>query len=180
MTRYVAFLRAINVGGRTVSMDRLRTIVAGVGVDRVETFIASGNVVFESRAGAATLAPRIEGALRDALGHDVAAFLRTDAEVAAIAARAAFPAEAVARAGAQVVALLASPLSKAGVRALAGLRTDVDDFAVHGAEVYWLCRTRQSQSTFSNQVFERRVGVPATFRSVTTLQRLSAKYPPRG
>lgn len=179
MTRYVAFLRAINVGGRTVTMDRLRTVFSGLGFEGVETFIASGNVVFESRAGAKALTPKIERALRDVLGYDVHTFLRTDAEVAAIAAREVFPAAAASTAGAHVVGFMAGPLPAAGARALMALRSDADTFAVHGSEVYWLCRTKQSESAFSNMVFEKVTGVRATFRGLNTVQRLAAKYPPR-
>lgn len=50
MQRYIAFLRAINVGGHTVKMDRLREIFEALGFSNVETFIASGNVVFETTA----------------------------------------------------------------------------------------------------------------------------------
>ncbi len=47
MPRYVAFLRAVNVGGRIVKMDELRRLFAGAGFADVETFIASGNVIFD-------------------------------------------------------------------------------------------------------------------------------------
>jgi hypothetical protein len=50
LRRYVAFLRAINVGGHVVKMDRLRTLFEGLGFANVSTFIASGNVVFDSTA----------------------------------------------------------------------------------------------------------------------------------
>ncbi len=46
MTRYVAFLRAINVGGRTVAMRELTRIFERLGFSDVGTFIASGNVIF--------------------------------------------------------------------------------------------------------------------------------------
>ena len=55
MRRYVAFLRAINVGGHTVKMDRLRALFAELGHGGVETFIASGNVIFEAAGGEAAL-----------------------------------------------------------------------------------------------------------------------------
>jgi uncharacterized protein (DUF1697 family) len=51
MRRQVAFLRAINVGGHIVKMERLRMIFESLGLKEVETFIASGNVVFAPRAG---------------------------------------------------------------------------------------------------------------------------------
>ena len=47
----IAFLRAVNVGGRVVKMDRLRALFEGEGFTGVETFIASGNVIFDSRRG---------------------------------------------------------------------------------------------------------------------------------
>jgi uncharacterized protein (DUF1697 family) len=50
MTRYVALLRAINVGDHNVKMAHLRTLFDSLGVSNVETFIASGNVIFDSLA----------------------------------------------------------------------------------------------------------------------------------
>jgi len=50
MPRYVAFLRAINVGGHVVTMAQLKRAFEAVPLASVETFIASGNVIFESRS----------------------------------------------------------------------------------------------------------------------------------
>ena len=50
MIRYVAFLRAINVGGHIVKMDALKKSFVRLGFDDVDTFIASGNVLFSSRS----------------------------------------------------------------------------------------------------------------------------------
>jgi uncharacterized protein (DUF1697 family) len=178
MTRYVAFLRAINVGGRTVRMAQLVEAFEGVGLARVETFIASGNVIFESGAARRTLTTRIESCLRATLGYDVATFLRTDAEVREIAGRRPFPAAAIASAGAYSVGMLAAPLGRRAAAALKALETENDAFAVRGQEMYWLCQTRQSESTFSNTGFEKALGVRATFRGMNTMTRLTAKYPP--
>ena len=80
MPRLVAFLRAINVGGHTVTMDDLRRLFVKMDFDGVETFIASGNVVFESRPkGGAALEKKIEAALHKALGYEVKSFLRSGA-----------------------------------------------------------------------------------------------------
>ena len=107
MPRYVAFLRAINIGGRVVKMDRLRKLFEELPLTNVETFIASGNVIFESSAGnTASLEARIEGRLSEALGYEVAAFLRTAGEVGAIARYRPFPDEAVKKAGAFVVVIV--------------------------------------------------------------------------
>ncbi len=58
------------------------------------------------------------------------------------------------------------------------LRTEVDDFRVHGREIHWLCRVGQSESDFSNAVFEKTTGVRATFRNINTVRKLAAKYAP--
>jgi uncharacterized protein (DUF1697 family) len=47
MNKHIAFLRAINVGGHTVKMDTLRQLFESLGFTNVETFLASGNVIFE-------------------------------------------------------------------------------------------------------------------------------------
>jgi uncharacterized protein (DUF1697 family) len=87
MPRAIAFLRAINVGGHTVTMERLRALFESFGFVKVETFIASGNVIFETdTAVTAQVEKAIENHLRPALGFAAATFVRTQAEVAAIAA----------------------------------------------------------------------------------------------
>jgi uncharacterized protein (DUF1697 family) len=101
MPRYVAFLRAVNVGGRVVKMDELRRLFEGAGFDGVETFIASGNVIFSSPSTTtAAVEETIERALASALGYAVPTFVRTTREVAAAAVHVPFPARDVARAGA--------------------------------------------------------------------------------
>ncbi len=104
--RHIAFLRAINVGGHTVTMDRLRRLFGKMGFRGVETFIASGNVVFDAPGSTATAEKTIEAALGKALGYDVATFVRTPAELAAVTAYEAFDAADVARSRTQCVGFL--------------------------------------------------------------------------
>lgn len=90
--RYFAFLRAINVGGHTVKMDTLWQIFESLGYSSVDTYIASGNVIFECPGMERVWLEReIEARLREALGYDVATFLRTPDELAVIVAYRAFP-----------------------------------------------------------------------------------------
>jgi Protein of unknown function (DUF1697) len=80
MPRFVAFLRAINVGGRNVTMAALRAQFEALGFSNVETFIASGNVIFEAASrDSAALHRKIEAHLAKSLGHEVSTFVRTDA-----------------------------------------------------------------------------------------------------
>jgi uncharacterized protein (DUF1697 family) len=93
MTRYAAFLRAVNVGGRrVVKMQALERLFEAWGAAIVDTFIATGSVVFDTSRRSADVAERaIEDRLRKALGYPVMAFLRTLPELAAVAAHAVLP-----------------------------------------------------------------------------------------
>jgi len=84
--KLVAFLRAVNVGGRVVRMEDLRRIFAEAGQTNVETFIASGNVIFDSKSRSIPALTRmLEAALQKALKYDVDTFIRTMSDVARIA-----------------------------------------------------------------------------------------------
>jgi uncharacterized protein (DUF1697 family) len=176
MPRYVAFLRAINIGGRVVKMDRLRKLFEELFFADVETFIASGNVIFESSAGnRASLEAKIEKHLSEALGYEVTAFLRTTDEVRSIADYQPFPEEAAKKAGAFVVGFLRMTLDKKAEKILRGFKSPIDDFQIKNREIYWLCKKRQSQSKFSNAAFEKALGLRSTFRGMNTIKNLAKK-----
>jgi len=69
MTRYIALLRGVNVGGVNITMADLAEVFRGLGFTDVKTVLASGNVVFASQAGATELKPTIEAALRERFGY---------------------------------------------------------------------------------------------------------------
>ncbi len=177
MTRYIAFLRAINVGGHTVKMDQLRQLFESMGFAGVETFIASGNVVFETATEEPrALAQQIEAQLREALGYSIATFIRTGAELAAIATYQPFRQPDLDAATALNIAFVADPLDGEAEQKLMALRTEIDNFHVRGREIYWLCRKKQSESTFSNAVLEKTIGRPSTLRGANTIKKMADKY----
>ena len=176
MPRYVAFLRAINVGGHVVKMNVLREQFEALGLADVETFIASGNVVFSSRARTvAVLERKIEARLQAVLGYEVATFVRTCDEVSAVAAYVPFPPAVLRTAASLNVGFVAAPMSRAGQNALRALETPFDVFHVNGREIYWLCRTRQSESKLSNTVIERALKTRCSFRGINTIVRLTSR-----
>jgi uncharacterized protein (DUF1697 family) len=179
MPKLIAFLRAINVGGHNVKMDDLRRLFEELGFSNVETFIASGNVIFDaSDDDAQTLERRIEGHLRAALGYEVATFIRSAAELGDIVGYQPFPAAELEAEGTSLyVAFLPGPPGEEAKARLMAFRTDIDDFHVHGRELYWLCRTRLSESRFSGGLLEKTLKMPATMRNSTTVKKLAAKYP---
>ena len=177
MTRYFAFLRAINVGGHIVKMDQLRRIFESLGFSSIETFIASGNVIFESTSkNVKTLEKRIENALCEALGYEVATFIRTEAELVEIANYRPFRESDLEAVGSLNIVFLGEALDKKSNQGLIALRTEFDDLHGHGREIYWLCRTRQSESTISNAVLNKTLGMPATVRGANTVKKMVVKY----
>ena len=70
MKHWVALLRGVNVGGRTVRMAELRQALEGAGFDNVETVLQSGNATFESADDAVRLKTRLEATLRERFGYD--------------------------------------------------------------------------------------------------------------
>ena len=175
--RYVAFLRAINVGGHVVKMDALRRLFGELGFTNVETFIASGNVVFASTSRSpASLEKRIEAHLQKSLGYEVKTFIRSDAEVAAIAGCTPFPTARVKSSPTFCVGFLAAPLAPDAVKALMALKTPSDEFHVNGREVYWLSKKTQGESIFSNALLEKTLKTRSTFRGLNTIVKLAAKH----
>jgi uncharacterized protein (DUF1697 family) len=172
MPRYVALLRAINVGGHVVKMDALRRQFEALGFDDVSTFIASGNVLFTARGGAAALEKRIAAALHDALGYPVETFLRAPAEMAAASRHVPF--RDLADADVLSVGFLGRALTAAERHTVQSFTNATDDFATNARELYWRRRVRISESSFSLARFEKALGAPATFRNVTTVRKLDA------
>ncbi|MFJ6380407.1 DUF1697 domain-containing protein [Kitasatospora sp. NPDC092039] len=115
-TTYIAFLRAINVGGRTVRMERLRALFAELGLGNVRSYIQSGNVFFTTDESTtaepdrAALTRRIEEHLEQALGYPVPVLLRTVDEVAELLAAEPFRGVEVTPDVRLVVAFLSEPL----------------------------------------------------------------------
>ena len=178
MTHYLAFLRAINVGGHTVKMDKLREFFEQLGFSGVETFIASGNVIFAAASqDMRALEEQIEAKLRASLGYDVATFLRSTQEVNAAAIYPAFPPTQIEAAAAYNIAFLKELPSEATILKLMALRNETDDFHVHQREIYWLCQVKQSDSKFSNAVLEKTLRGLSTLRGMNTIQKIAKKYP---
>lgn len=174
MPTVVAFLRAINVGGRFLKMAELSAHFTALGAAGVRTYINSGNVVFETRARhLPRLASTLESGLEPLLGFRSEVFLRTADEVQDIARHAQALQAQLPPEGEVNVAFLQAPLSPEQVGALQALETDLDRFVQRDGELVWLCQGSQSQSRFSNAVLERRLRLRCTFRRARMLAGLS-------
>lgn len=172
--RYVAFLRAINVGGRFVKMEVLRDHFAALRFADVETFIASGNVLFStSSADAAALEQRIERRLEQALGYNVATFVRTPAELATLVRDEPYQDR---EEGATLwTGFLKSAVSASVRDSLRALSSAAEDVDVRGREVYWLRRDLDMTALRTGAKIDKALGSPVTFRNVTTVRKLALR-----
>jgi uncharacterized protein (DUF1697 family) len=177
MPRHVAFLRAINVGGRRACRDQLTTCLESLGFESVTTFRASGNLIFDAPSQSeTTLTKRIDDALTESLGYDVRAFLRTAADVHAIAAHNPFPRKVVDAAGGKLqVALLADAPSNAAREEILAMGTEDDRLAIEGTELYWLPSGGQMESDLNLRAIDTLVG-ENTRRTKSMIGEIASKF----
>ncbi len=142
----------------------------------MQTFLNSGNVIFQSPArNAAQLAAKLALELEPLLGFKSDAFVRTASAVQTIARRAQVLQKSSAGAHEVNVCFLAAPLTAPQTAALMALQSGNDRFVSEGSEVYWICAVKQSESVFSNALFERKLKTRTTLRRVSMLQGLAAR-----
>ena len=170
--RYVAFLRAVNVGGRRVSMDRLRAAFEELGFEHVSTNIPSGNVVLESSGRSADLERAIAAELEQALGFEVVTFLRRASDVRRAASEK--PLGKVPAGKTHMVAFLRRKPTAAERKAIEEKSTPSDRLVVDGREVHWLIQGRMMDSKLKPKDWDV-LGQPTTTRNTTMLAKLAEK-----
>jgi uncharacterized protein (DUF1697 family) len=177
MNRYVAFLRGMNLGGRRIKSEELRRHFEEMGFEEVSTFRASGNVIFSAlkRETERKLEGRIEAELGERLGYEVPVFLRSDEEIAAVAARQPFDAKAVGQSNGklQVSFLKKRPSAAAKKKALA-LATGEDLLALEGRELYWLPSGGISESDLDLKALDAALGA-GTIRTMGTVEQIAQR-----
>jgi len=175
---HAAFLRGVNLGStRKTSSADLRACFEGIGLEGVQTFRTSGNVVVSAkREPAAKLRARMEAALNDSFGFEVTVFLRTAKELLAIADNRPFPAKAVkASEGKLQVALLADKPSASVRKQVLEHATDEDRLDFGPRELYWLPSGRMRDSGLNLRAVEKLTD-PWTMRTKATLELVAARF----
>jgi uncharacterized protein (DUF1697 family) len=178
VSRFVAFLRAINVGrGRTVKMQSLRRVFESLGFSKVATFIASGNVMFETTTKKTeALERKIEKALHEALGYEVRTFIRGEAELTKIANYHPFSQSKLDTSWHCNIIFLAANLTPTLKRKVKALQTNTDAFEVRGREIYWVRRERRNGALFSTVPLEKILGRVFTVRGADTIKRIASQW----
>ncbi len=175
MPRCAAFLRAVNVGGRTATSDVLKEAFLAAGATDPETFIASGNVVFSSKV-VRGLEAKLSKALSSALSFEVPVFVRTLEEIADIAAHDPFPKRDATRFPTHLVGFLSKELDAAGAGRLSSLSTKEDLFSLRGREFWWLSAHHQARPAIAGRQLEKALGQPTTLRNPNTIRRMAERF----
>lgn len=165
MTRFVALLGGINVGGHRVTMDRLREEFTALGYTDVASFIASGNVLFTGPARGDHEA-RIATHLSEVLGWPSPTYLRTAAEI--ITATDLRPFGPTPENYTHMVAFCRNKPS-ADIEVAS---TATDHFRVGDREVHWRIEGKLTDSKITLSKLAKLIG-PNTTRNITSLERLA-------
>jgi uncharacterized protein (DUF1697 family) len=170
LTRLVALLRGINVGGhRRIPMPDLRELLGSLGYEEVQTYVQSGNIVLRTELSPDQLGPALEGALAERFGFDdIPVIVRTHDELERIVALNPLGAIATEPKRHQVSFLSAAPAPEVVAR-LAEADVAPEALVIDGREIYTWHPDGIQRSKVASLLAEKRLGVISTARNWTTV-----------
>jgi uncharacterized protein (DUF1697 family) len=175
MTRRVALLRAVNVGGRKLPMAELRALCEKLGWSDVATYVQSGNVVFSAAGNSAELEEALEAAIAGRFGFEAPAFVRTSAEWKSYASANPFPREAAETPNRLLLYVPKKPPAREAESAIQGRAAD-REVVKRSGEALWIHYPDGSgRSKLTPSLIDKAIGSPATsrnYRTVVTLQEM--------
>ena len=169
MTRMVALLRAVNVGGRKLPMADFREQVAGLGWENVATYIQSGNVVFDADCSPAEAEAALEALIRKHHGYEAPAIVRTRAQWAAYPKGNPFPAVAHETPG-HLLMLLSKQPPRADAAGLIRARATAGEQVRQAGDALWIHFPQGSgASKLTPTLLDKAIGSTATSRNYRTV-----------
>ena len=176
MPTYLALLRGINVSGqKLIPMERLRASFENLGFSEVETYIQSGNGVFQSaRESTATVAQKITDRILNDFGFAVPVIGRTQAEFGEVVKKNPFLAEAAIDLSKLHVTFLSAAAPPTATEGLQTLAAATERFRVCGREIYLHFPEGYGVTKLSNRAIEKKLSVSATTRNWKTVTTLLA------
>lgn len=170
--KYVAFLRGINVGGKTsIKMERLRAVFSGLGYENVKTYIQSGNVIFETAENdRAKIVNAIETAIETEF-FKTSVMVRSNAEIRDAFENNPFAGEAFEDKLFHLI-FLSEELSDEKAALLLANNCDAEKFAVRRREVYCFLREGFSASLLGKKYIDNKLKIPATARNWRTIKKI--------
>lgn len=179
MPTYIALLRAVNVGGYgKLSMAEFRKLLEGLGFKNVETYIQSGNAVFDAAGAASRVGAAMAAALETLTGTPVQVMLRTHEDLTRLIAANPFRKEAEADGARVHVSFLAGRALAGAEEAFRAIQEKYpqrrDRFHVAGEHIYFHFPEGAGETKFTGKALERAIGFPGTGRNWNTVLKLHA------
>lgn len=176
MNTYISMLRGINVSGqKKIKMADLRALYEALGFVNVQSYVQSGNVVFDNdETDRTVLAATIEAGIDETFGFQVALFIRDADDFRRIIAGNPFLPRAGIDSKRLYVTFLSSVPPADRVSSTEAPAGSSDEFVVVGDAVYLHCPDGYGNSKLSNTFFERKLAMPATTRNWNTVNALYA------
>jgi uncharacterized protein (DUF1697 family) len=172
---YIAMLRGINVSGqKLVRMERLHESCAPLGFSRIETYVQSGNIVFQDeKKSPSSLSKSISQAILHDLGFEVSVLVRTSREMKDLIEGNPFLKESGVDRSKLYVTFLSEAAPKSALKNLEKLSGEADRFYIGRQEIYLYCPDGYGRTKLSNAAFEKALSVRATTRNWKTVNALS-------
>jgi uncharacterized protein (DUF1697 family) len=175
MAKYVALLRAVNVGGRSsLAMADLRAAVERLGYGSVKTLLQSGNLVFDAKGKVAAIEGALEAALKKDLGIETNFLVRSGKEVNEIIAANPFPDEAKSDPGHLLVMFLKDRVTEKAVAVLQENVKGREVIRAGGRELYITYPDGIGRSKLTGVLIEKKLGTRGTGRNWNTVLKLAA------
>jgi uncharacterized protein (DUF1697 family) len=176
---YFAFLRAINVGGRTVPMAELRDAFRGADMRDISSYIQTGNLVFDSdEQDPGVLASCLESAVRESFGLETVVLLRSEPAMATLLEEEPFTRIHHDPDDKRYVSFLADEPSATPKLPMRSDRDGLELFAVRGVDAFCLSRPVRGRYGFPNLFIEESLGVTATTRNWNTIEKMWRRFGP--
>jgi uncharacterized protein (DUF1697 family) len=175
MERFVAFLRGINVGGRTVVKEKLTEVFTSLGFQNVSTYKQSGNVIFETEiVYPKEIEDKIKDKLCSALGYEVSVFVRTFPQLKSIIKLNAFKGQK--KEGASfLVTLLSTALANFQLQLPQTIpKSTAQVISAKGTEFFSVTHGG-GEGALPNPFLESKLKVKATTRNINTIRELVEK-----
>ena len=176
MSRYVAFLRGINVGGRTVKKEKLQQAFADLDFQNVSTYKQSGNVIFEaSTTDVEEIKSAIEAKLRSMLGYEVPVFIRTIPQLKRIIDLDPFKGQEKEGTSFLVTFLPANPAKLLFEFPITIPKSTAQIISAKGAEVFSITHGG-GEGALPNPYIESKLKAKATTRNMNIIQEIVEKF----
>ena len=170
MPTYIAFLRGINVGGhKKVPMSELRDLLTNAGFQNVQTYIQSGNVIFQSSKIASELETKIQKLIHTHFGFEVSVIVKTNGELQAIFDTCPFSEEKKEN---SYFILLSDIPNEHAIEKTQEMIYENEEVVIKNDCLYFYSSTGYGRTKFNMNTYERKLKVAGTARNYKTMLKL--------